>query len=111
MGNQEETSGLPGFSHTPVPSKSECVGLRRKALLLLVLLNINASFLPLSIQRDRGLTNVLGPCVICCLRSEAGRVQEAQRLQQDTRDQEQNSISILHLSWREELLSKSGMGS
>jgi len=33
--------------------------LQRKALLLLVLLNINASFLPLSIQRDRGLTNAL----------------------------------------------------
>lgn len=48
----------------------------------LVLLNINASFLPLSTQRDRGLTNVLRLCVIRCLRSGAASSQEAQRTEQ-----------------------------
>lgn len=55
---------------------------QRKALLVLVLLNINASFLPLSTQRDRGLTNVLRLCVIRCLRSGAASSQEAQRTEQ-----------------------------
>lgn len=110
------SNGQPGenfclarfLAHLSFPSQH--VRLQTKALLLLVLLNINASFLPLSIQRDRGLTNTLGPCVIYCLTSEAGSIREVRRLQQGMRDREQNSsVSILHLSRREEFLSKSGI--
>lgn len=94
---------------THLSLRNQHVRLQRKPLLVLVSLTINTSFLPLSTQRDRDLTNVLRPCVIRCLRSEAASFQEVQRIEQVTRDWTWNSsLSILHLSQREELLSKSG---